>query len=322
MPNLFQNKLSDDNIILHNAIKKKVPNPIKIQTGNLAMPKDIKVSGPLATEPKNAVVSKITIPVSPSVNNKNIVKNFKNLDIESLSKIQYELYPQVQLSTNSFSKIAAYGANSYTGIFKKTNEDKLKIILDYKSTKTFVDSNGNIINPNISYFAIYDGHGGDKCSNFLQEKLDSFLFNSDFFPSFLLKAVYEAYTKAEQEFETIALDPQKTVLLDKSGSCALSLIIIDDWCHVAYLGDSRGLYSFDSGNQLFQITRDHKPNDFTEKKRIESAGGRVYKDTRLKINGHKIRVNEQSMPGFKFPFRVFPGNLSVRKNISYKNFLF
>lgn len=87
--------------------------------------------------------------------------------------------------------------------------------------------------------------------------------------------------------------------------------MVDDCCYISYLGDIRGLYSFDSGNQLFQIARDHKPNDLTEKTRIEKARGRVYKDTRLKVNGHKIHVNEQAVPGFKFPYRVGPGNLSV-----------
>ena len=100
-------------------------------------------------------------------------------------------------------------------------------------------------------------------------------------------------------------------MLDKSGSCALSALIMDEWCYVTYLGDSRGLYSFDGGNQLFQITRDHKPNDICEKTRIERAGGKIYKDTRLKINGQKVHVKEESVPGFKFPFRVVPGNLSV-----------
>ena len=57
-------------------------------------------------------------------------------------------------------------------------------------------------------------------------------------------------------------------MLDKSGSCALSALIIDEWCYIIYLGDSRGIYSFDSGNQLFQITRDHKPNDIIERTRI------------------------------------------------------
>ena len=115
----------------------------------------------------------------------------------------------------------------------------------------------------------------------------------------------------------MAIDYEKAIMLDKSGSCALSTLIIGEWCFVSYLGDSRGLYSFDSGKQLFQITRDHKPNDLIERIRIEKAGGRIYKDTRLKINGQKIHVNEQALPGFQFPFRVIPGNLAVSLNLNF-----
>ena len=142
-------------------------------------------------------------------------------------------------------------------------------------------------------------------------KLNSTIFNSNYFPLLPLQAIYEAFTKCEEEFNKIAFDNQKGVMIDKSGSCALSTLFIDEWCYVTYLGDSRGIYSFDSGNQLFQITRDHKPNDLVEKARIEKAGGKIYKDTRLKINGQKIHVKEEDAPGVNFPFRVIPGNLSV-----------
>jgi serine/threonine protein phosphatase PrpC len=80
---------------------------------------------------------------------------------------------------------------------------------------------------------------------------------------------------------------------------------------VTYLGDSRALYSYDSGNQFLQISRDHKPDDNTERTRIEKAGGKVYKDTVVNINGQRVQVNEESMPGFKFPYRLSPGNIAV-----------
>ena len=323
MPNALHAKPLKENInlsinttqnILNNsvAIKRQLPNSLNNNClGNNQEIENNKFSNTMPSMTNNIISNQPQI--NPPINNKNnIIKNVKDLDIGSLAKIQYEKYPQAQLSTNPFSKIVAYGANSYYGISKKNNEDKLKIILDYKLTKSINNLNGSKNLQNISYFAIYDGHGGNKCSSFLQERLDSLLFNSDSFPLYILQAIYDGFTKAEQEFESTAFDAQKKFLLDKSGSCVLSLIIMEDWCFVSYLGDSRGLYSFDSGNQIFQITRDHKPNDPTEKARIERAGGRVYKDTRLKVNGHKIHVNEQAAPGVKFPYRVSPGNLSVR----------
>ena len=250
-------------------------------------------------------------------NNNFFLKQINDLNISSLANLEYGLYPPVELSTNSFNKISGYGANSYNGIAKNYNEDRIKVILNYKLNKTNQSTKGNITSPNISYFGLYDGHGGNKCSNFLQEKLHTFLFNSDYFPLYTLQAIYEAYSKAEQEFQSIAFDSQKNILLDKSGSCSISIIIIDEWCYVTNLGDSRALFSFDSGKFLFQISRDHKPQDFIERVRIEKYGGRIYKDTRIKVNGQKIHVKEKDMPGFIFPYRVSPGNLSVSFYINF-----
>jgi protein phosphatase 2C family protein 2/3 len=64
--------------------------------------------------------------------------------------------------------------------------------------------------------------------------------------------------------------------VDKSGSCALVVIIIEDDCWVANLGDSRALLSEDSSNRLYVLTRDHKPCDPLERERIEKAGGSIY----------------------------------------------
>lgn len=238
-------------------------------------------------------------------------KETTNLSLSRLCNLQFGNYPQVELSPNAFFKISGYGANSYNGISRKYNEDRIKIILEHKLNKEVKNSKGKITNPNISYFAIYDGHGGNKCSIFLQENLHEYIFNSNDFPLYPLQAIYQAYEKAELNFESVAFDKENKKLLDKSGSCALSALIIDDFCFIINLGDSRGLYSFDSGKQLFQVTRDHKPNDNTEKKRIEQAGGKIYKDTRLKVDGVKIRVSEKEAPGFRFPYRVSPGNLAV-----------
>jgi len=267
---------------------------------------------------KNISPNIINQPQINQIINKNGLNPISELNISSLANIEYGRYPPVELSPNSFNKISGYGANSYNGIARNYNEDRIKVILDYKLRKTIHSANGNIIYPNISYFGIYDGHGGNKCSNFLQEKLHTLLFESEYFPLYTLQAIYESYLKAEQEFQAMAFDSQKNILLDKSGSCSISILIIDEWCFVTYLGDSRALYSFDSGNQLFQITRDHKPQDPTERARIEKSGGRIYKDTRLKVNGQKIHVKEESMPGFNFPYRVFPGNLSV--SLIFKTF--
>ncbi len=64
--------------------------------------------------------------------------------------------------------------------------------------------------------------------------------------------------------------------IDRSGSCAIILIIIDDICYVANVGDSRALMSADGGEKIFALTNDHKPTDEIEYKRIIENGGKIY----------------------------------------------
>lgn len=241
-------------------------------------------------------------------------KNSLELNISTLANLNYESYPSVELSKDSYDIIVGYGGNSYNGIIRKYNEDKIKIIPDYKLTKTVKKKNGEIINPHISYFAVYDGHGGNKCSNFLQENLHNYIFNSNYFPLYTMQAINAAFLQAEKSFFSMVTDTESGKLIDKSGSCAVSALIMDEWCFIINLGDSRGLYSFDSGNKLFQITRDQKPNDPIEKERIEKAGGKIIKADTVKINGVMVKLDEKNLPpGMSIPYRLIPGNIAVRK---------
>ncbi len=63
---------------------------------------------------------------------------------------------------------------------------------------------------------------------------------------------------------------------DKSGSCALILLTINDNCYICNVGDSRAVMSQNKGTIRFALTRDHKPNDKMEQKRITDGGGTIY----------------------------------------------
>ena len=68
---------------------------------------------------------------------------------------------------------------------------------------------------------------------------------------------------------------------------------MDNILYAINLGDSRALYSYDTGRCLLQITRDHKPNDEVERKRIENAGGKIYYANTIKRNGKEIELKEE-----------------------------
>lgn len=65
-------------------------------------------------------------------------------------------------------------------------------------------------------------------------------------------------------------------LQDKSGSCALVCIIIDNKCYISNVGDSRAIMSIDGGKSTVALSTDHKPNNDEEMKRIQEKGGKIY----------------------------------------------
>ena len=230
----------------------------------------------------------------------NTKKSATFMTVRSLANLPYNAYPKAEYSTQPFNNIAGYGSNSYNGKAKNYNEDMLKV---------HIKDEGNL---HISYFGVFDGHGGDKCSKFLKENMDMYLFTSTNFPKNPVEAIRDTFKKAESEFAKVAIQNNK--LVDKSGSCALISLIINDMLYAINLGDSRALYSRKAGQELYQITRDHKPNDPKEKARIEKAGGKVYYANKATVNGKEVTLKEEQFgKGFTFPYRLWPSGLAVRK---------
>lgn len=64
--------------------------------------------------------------------------------------------------------------------------------------------------------------------------------------------------------------------LERSGSCAIILLIVDDICFIANVGDSRAVLSNEKGNKIIPLSLDHKPGEDFERKRIIEAGGQIY----------------------------------------------
>ena len=95
----------------------------------------------------------------------------------------------------------------------------------------------------VSFFAIFDGHGGSTCAEFLRDHLHQFISASDSYPSNPELALKEGFTKAEDEF----LKQNLHILKDRSGSCAIAILLVDDMCYVANVGDSRAIMSLKNG---------------------------------------------------------------------------
>jgi len=68
---------------------------------------------------------------------------------------------------------------------------------------------------------------------------------------------------------------------DRSGSCAIILLVTESKVYVANVGDSRAIISKNHGEEPSDISRDHKPGDPLEQQRIIAGGGKVYQSNQL-----------------------------------------
>jgi protein phosphatase 2C family protein 2/3 len=98
----------------------------------------------------------------------------------------------------------------------------------------------------------------------------------------------------------------KVSIRDKSGACALVMLIIDEKIWIANTGDSRAVMSCESGTRFEQISNDHKPSEEAERVRIMKAGGEVYQNNNIMLGGPGGPVTQG-------PVRVVPGRLSVSR---------
>lgn len=146
------------------------------------------------------------------------------------------------------------------------------------------------------------------CAEFLRDNLHYFIIKEESFPADPILAMKNGFSKAEKQFLEKAESQQ---VVDKSGSCAIVAMIVDDMCYYANLGDSRVVLSQGCGKKKVDLTQDHKPSNKDEEIRITRNGGQIYQSSiPIILNG--FTQQQQFIMG---PMRVNPGRLAVSRTL-------
>ncbi|XP_077961938.1 integrin-linked kinase-associated serine/threonine phosphatase 2C isoform X4 [Gasterosteus aculeatus] len=138
----------------------------------------------------------------------------------------------------------------------------------------------------VSYFAVFDGHGGARASRFAAEHLHHILANK--FPSGLTgnmdvlikRCLLDTFRQTDEDFLRTA-SSQKPAW--KDGSTATCVLAVDDTVYVANLGDSRAVLcrmeaaAAGGGRRslTLPLSTEHNPTIYEERRRIQRAGGTV-----------------------------------------------
>ena len=197
--------------------------------------------------------------------------------------VNFPNYDNTKCSIKSLPNFRAYAANTYQGIIRNYNEDRVAIILNISKPNDF---EGNW--PKCSIFGIYDGHGGANCADFLRDNLHTYIIRDKEFPNNPIKAIQNAFFEAERTIINMSYNKTTKKLIDKSGSCAILTLLIDDICIVANVGDSRAILSKNKGKIVDVLTSDHKPNELSEQERIIEKGGKIYQYFFYKDHKHNL----------------------------------
>ena len=201
---------------------------------------------------------------------------------------------QIKCSLKENGTVKGYAASTDQGLVRDYNEDRVSIILNINKPPERTAE----VWPRCSFFGVYDGHGGAACADFLRDNLHQFVTRNEHFPGNPKEALIQGFARAESMFFEYSKTQSPR---DKSGSCAVVVLIVGDICYVANLGDSRAVMSGEGGGKVYPLSKDHKPNDVAERQRIEKAGGRIYQSSA------QIGPNQQILG----PYRILPGRLSV-----------
>ena len=290
----MKNKIRKQNINSNNKLtnKNKISNLKNSQsTNNLKSSNSkirIKINLDILKNSSTSSLDKSTIKMENKINKSlSIIEN--NNKNKSNSFI---VSPKIIKKIREIKSICKKG---FSGInTKKINQDNLLIV-------------SNFINYKSHLLCVCDGHGiyGHLVSSYIIKTLPLLLI-SDFQKENITLSSPFKYIKNQiiKSFQKLNKNLQKKSEINTifSGSTCIIIIITEEKIICSNCGDSRGIIGkYKNKNWIsFNLSRDHKPNEQDEKKRILSKHGIIepYKDENNNpIGPDRVWVPNDKVPG-------------------------
>ncbi|KAJ3082904.1 Protein phosphatase 2C 2 [Quaeritorhiza haematococci] len=164
-------------------------------------------------------------------------------------------------TTSGYDDRLYYGSSSMQG-WRITMEDAHTTLLNLNADKSSA--------PRISFFGVFDGHGGPTVAKYAGAKLHFRVAKDEYYKKGVFgEALKSGFLGVDEDLRS-----DQEFANDPSGCTAVACLITDDWrIFVANAGDSRAVLS--SKGEAIPLSFDHKPANQAELKRITAAGGFV-----------------------------------------------
>mmetsp|Transcript_6390 Transcript_6390/g.13974 ORF Transcript_6390/g.13974 Transcript_6390/m.13974 type:complete len:433 (-) Transcript_6390:190-1488(-) len=130
-----------------------------------------------------------------------------------------------------------------------------------------------------TFLAVYDGHGGRRCVDFVKQVLHrNFANHVQEQPNNISLAFTNAFVETDESLQTLGITQSGC-----TACCCFMRLELGAWyLYTAHVGDTRAVLS--RGGSAYRLTAlsDHKPSDPEEARRIIQAGGRI---NNRRVNG-------------------------------------
>lgn len=133
----------------------------------------------------------------------------------------------------------------------------------------------------MSYYAVFDGHGGAKASNFAAQRLHKLIAQKfpkamESFDIDIKRCFTDSFKKLDDDFLNEARQKKPSW---KDGTTAVSVLVVNNTLYIGNLGDSKAIlcrFNASTNTHLaIPLTVDHSPTLYEERMRIQKAGGHV-----------------------------------------------
>jgi len=135
----------------------------------------------------------------------------------------------------------------------------------------FLNADKNL--DNVSFFAVFDGHGGNEVSQLLGKQMfDEIKRTKEYQEGKYGKAIISASLEIDAKMSNMFHEKS-----DPPGSTAIMSLIVGKELYVGNIGDSRCVVCING--KAYPMSVDHKPRNKVEARRIKKAGGHIHPQT-------------------------------------------
>lgn len=168
-----------------------------------------------------------------------------------------------------------------------------------------------------AFFAVFDGHGGHRCSQFLYDRFHVALAAHADIGTDPRKALSETWDTCEEEFiafcrreHEIRKANNPEAKFPQDGSTATVALCVGNKFYITNVGDS-SVVIMRKKQPPWVLSVDHGTANVEENKRIEAAGGELRQQYKKELQGFPFCCRLKEVPAGK-P-RVYPGGLLVTR---------